>query len=160
MSSTSKIFLSFISWEPEKTYKSLLSQNSRLLILGIVRALIFKVFLRTWQYSTFNNLDNSCAIETAPTSCSEFSGGLPTGIIQSKLPRLLSDNGSCYISHELKSYLSDIGMGHVRGKPNHPQTQGKIERYHRSMKNIIKLNHYYWRPFVKRRWGIGKIRKH
>ena len=33
-------------------------------------------------------------------------------------------------------------MGHVRGKPNHPQTQGKIERYHRSMKNIVKLHHY------------------
>ena len=34
-------------------------------------------------------------------------------------------------------------MDHVRGAPNHPQTQGKIERYHRSMKNIIKLEHYY-----------------
>ena len=34
-------------------------------------------------------------------------------------------------------------MGHVRGKPNHPQTQGKIEMYHRSMKNIVKLHHYY-----------------
>ena len=28
-------------------------------------------------------------------------------------------------------------------KPLHPQTQGKIERYHRTMKNIIKLEHYY-----------------
>ena len=34
-------------------------------------------------------------------------------------------------------------MDHVRGAPNHPQTQGKIERYHRSMKNVIKLEHYY-----------------
>ena len=34
-------------------------------------------------------------------------------------------------------------MLHVRGKPNHPQTQGKIERYHRSMKNVVKLENYY-----------------
>ena len=53
------------------------------------------------------------------------------------------DNGSCYITNELKSYLSDIVMGDVRVKPNHPQTQGKIERYHRSRKNIVKLHHYY-----------------
>jgi len=32
---------------------------------------------------------------------------------------------------------------HLHGKLLHPQTQGKIERYHRSMKNVIKLNHYF-----------------
>ncbi len=58
-------------------------------------------------------------------------------------PRLLSDNGSCYISNNLAEYLESIGMDHVRGAPNHPQTQGKIERYHRSMKNVIKLENYY-----------------
>ena len=34
-------------------------------------------------------------------------------------------------------------MSHVRGRPIHPQTQGKIERWHRSMKNIVKLENYY-----------------
>lgn len=58
-------------------------------------------------------------------------------------PRLLSDNGSCYISNNLAAYLDSVGMDHVRGAPNHPQTQGKIERYHRSMKNVVKLEHYY-----------------
>jgi len=58
-------------------------------------------------------------------------------------PRLLSDNGTCYISGELKSYLTEREMKHIRGKPYHPQTQGKIERYHRSMKNVVKLNNYY-----------------
>jgi len=58
-------------------------------------------------------------------------------------PRLLSDNGPCYISGELKDYLKDQDMLHTRGRPFHPQTQGKIERYHRSMKNIIHLDNYY-----------------
>jgi transposase InsO family protein len=35
-------------------------------------------------------------------------------------------------------------MGHTRGAPYHPQTQGKIERYHRTMKNVVKLQHYYF----------------
>jgi putative transposase len=58
-------------------------------------------------------------------------------------PRLLSDNGSCFISHELKKYLERHEMRHIRSKTYHPQTQGKIERYHRSMKNLILLDHYH-----------------
>ena len=58
-------------------------------------------------------------------------------------PRLLSDNGPCYLSGELKAYLEDHGMTHTRGARYHPQTQGKIERYHRSLKNVINLEHYY-----------------
>lgn len=58
-------------------------------------------------------------------------------------PRLLSDNGPAYVSAELRCYLSSIGMTHTRGAPYHPMTQGKIERWHRSMKNVIKLEHYY-----------------
>jgi transposase InsO family protein len=58
-------------------------------------------------------------------------------------PRILSDNGSCFISSELKTYLFYNNMLHVRTKPYHPATQGKIERYHRSMKNLILLDNYY-----------------
>jgi len=50
---------------------------------------------------------------------------------------------SCYVSGDLKEFLAEQSITHVRGKPLHPQTQGKIERYHRTMKNIIKLEHYY-----------------
>lgn len=72
-----------------------------------------------------------------------------TALIKAKLlskqkPRLLSDNGSCYIATELKAYLKDNHqMEQVHGRPNHPQTQGKIERYHRTMKNVVKLNNYF-----------------
>lgn len=58
-------------------------------------------------------------------------------------PRLLSDNGSCYVSSELKKYLKSEDIESIHGRPLHPQTQGKIERYHRSMKNVIKLENYY-----------------
>jgi transposase InsO family protein len=58
-------------------------------------------------------------------------------------PKLLSDNGACYIASELKNYLKTKGITQLHGKINHPQTQGKIERYHRSMKNVVKLDHYY-----------------
>jgi putative transposase len=66
-----------------------------------------------------------------------------SGVNEKSMPRLLSDNGSCYISHELANYIGEKNMKHVRGRPLHPQTQGKIERYHRSMKNIVKLDNYF-----------------
>jgi putative transposase len=65
-----------------------------------------------------------------------------TGLEQIKVrhrPRLLSDNGPCYISKELSEYLEKHDIKHTRGAPYHPQTQGKIERYHRTMKNVVKL---------------------
>jgi len=43
-------------------------------------------------------------------------------------PRLLSDNGSCYIANDFKAYLQSQNIKHIRGRANHPQTQGKIER--------------------------------
>ena len=52
-------------------------------------------------------------------------------------PRLLSDNGPCYIGQELAEYLNEKKIKHIRGKPLHPQTQGKIERYDRTMKNVF-----------------------
>lgn len=66
-----------------------------------------------------------------------------TRLNKNNAPKLLSDNGSCYISAELKGYLKNLGIVPINGKPCHPQTQGKIERYHRSMKNVIKLDNYY-----------------
>ncbi len=74
-----------------------------------------------------------------------------TGLTSGQMPRLLSDNGSCYISDELADYIEIKQMSHVRGKPNHPQTQGKIERYHRSMKNVVKLENYYSPEELKHR---------
>ncbi len=58
-------------------------------------------------------------------------------------PRLLSDNGPSYLATELADWLAQQGMSHTRGKPYHPMTQGKIERWHLSLKSRILLENYY-----------------
>jgi transposase InsO family protein/transposase-like protein len=58
-------------------------------------------------------------------------------------PRLLSDNGSSYVAGDLAIWLEERDITHVRGAPYHPQTQGKIERWHQTLKNRILLENYY-----------------
>src|SRR5579864_6868189 len=58
-------------------------------------------------------------------------------------PRLLSDNGSSYISGDLARWLDNKSIAHIRGAPYHPMTQGKIERWHQTLKNRILLENYY-----------------
>ncbi|MCV3274469.1 integrase core domain-containing protein, partial [Roseobacter sinensis] len=69
-------------------------------------------------------------------------------------PSLLSDNGASYISGELADWLEDQQMDHVRGAPDHPQTQGSEpgpgpqwgrvspvnERWHQTLKNVRRGN--------------------
>ena len=46
-------------------------------------------------------------------------------------PRLLSDN----VAGDFARWLEGKGIAHIRGAPNHPQTQGKIGRWHQTLKN-------------------------
>ena len=78
--------------------------------------------------------------------------GCDRAVVQHK-PRLLSDNGSCYISSELADWLEEQKMDHVRGAPFHPQTQGKIERWHQTMKNRVLLENYYLPGDLERQIG-------
>jgi transposase InsO family protein len=68
-------------------------------------------------------------------------------------PRLLSDNGASYISQDLAKWLERHDMQHTRGAPFHPQTQGKIERWHQTLKNRILLEHSYLPGDLERRVG-------
>ena len=58
-------------------------------------------------------------------------------------PRLLSDNGSSYVAGDLAKWLDAHKIKHIRGAPYHPMTQGKIERWHQTLKNRILLDNYY-----------------
>ena len=79
--------------------------------------------------------------------------GCDQAIVQHK-PRLLSDNGSCYISGELAEWMQKQEMEHIRGAPFHPQTQGKIERWHQTMKNRILLENYYLPGNLEQQIGV------
>lgn len=68
---------------------------------------------------------------------------ISAGLTKNQMPILLSDNGSCFIAEEFTSWLKGRGIKPINGAPMHPQTQGKIERYHRTMKNVVKLDNYY-----------------
>ena len=81
-------------------------------------------------------------------------------------PRLLSERaivgaigsspmarGSSYVAADLADYLEGKGMDHVRGAPHHPQTQGKIERWHQTMKNRFLLENYFLSGDLERKIG-------
>ena len=95
-------------------------------------------YIISWKLcTTMRAKDVTDTIELALTA-----SGCDRAVVQHK-PRLLSDNGSCYISSDLAEWLEEQKMDHVRGAPFHPQTQGKIERWHQTMKNRVLLENYY-----------------
>lgn len=98
----------------------------------------FSRYIIAWKLCTTMKADDVTDTLTLALAAS----GCDSARVMHK-PRLLSDNGSSYISGDLADWLEDKGMAHVRGAPRHPQTQGKIERWHQTLKNRILLENYY-----------------
>ena len=55
---------------------------------------------------------------------------------------LLSDNGPGYLSRQFSEYLRLVSIRHIVASPYHPQTNGKMERYHRTVKGEVSLLPY------------------
>jgi len=102
----------------------------------------FSYYIIAWELCT-----NMCSddVENLVQKALEI-----TGLEKDQRPKLLSDNGSCYIAKDQKDFVREEKIIHIHGKPYHPQTQGKIERYNRSMKHIFKLENYYFPEELER----------
>jgi putative transposase len=49
-------------------------------------------------------------------------------------PRIISDNGPQFVAKDFKEFIRVCGMTHVRTSPYYPQSNGKLERFHRTIK--------------------------
>ena len=60
-----------------------------------------------------------------------------------RVERVLSDNGSAYKSHAWRDACRELGIAHKRTRPYRPQTNGKIERFHRTMADGWAFSRHY-----------------
>jgi transposase InsO family protein len=66
-------------------------------------------------------------------------------------PRIITDNGPQFIARDFKEFIRIAGMTHVRTSPYYPQSNGKIERYHRTIKGECIRVTSLWSPDDTRR---------
>jgi len=85
----------------------------------------FSRYIIAWKLCTTMKAEDV----TATLEMARDAAGLEEASVLHR-PRLLSDNGSSYISDDLAKWLERHDMAHVRGAPYHPMTQRKIERWH------------------------------
>ena len=98
----------------------------------------FSRYIIAWKLCTTMKADDV----TATLEMALAASGLDKARVLYR-PRLLSDNGSSYVSDDLAKWMERHNMAHVRGAPYHPMTQGKIERWHQTLKNRILLENCY-----------------
>lgn len=108
----------------------------------------FSRYIVAWRLGT-----TMCASDVTATLDQALAASGLDHIIVAQRPRLLSDNGASYVAGDLANWLDEKGMQHVRGALYHPQTQGKIERWHQTLKARILLDNYYLPGDLERQIG-------
>src|ERR1700686_5675033 len=98
----------------------------------------FSRYIVAWKLCTNMRAEDATATLDLALQASGLHEARPT-----QRPRLLSDNGSSYVAGDLAKWLDAHKIKHIRGAPYHPMTQGKIERWHQTLKNRILLENYY-----------------
>lgn len=76
------------------------------------------------------------------------------GVEEGNMPKLVSDRGPALVSEELNDYLKEEGIYHIFASPYHPQTNGKLERFHKTLKLNIYLYSYDRLDELKKNVGI------
>ncbi len=88
----------------------------------------------SWELKTSMTADDFSDVVEAACEFTEITE------LGDEKPKLVTDNGPALISKDFGDYLEAKGIGHIFAAPFHPQTNGKIERYHKSAKEKILLH--------------------
>ena len=88
-------------------------------------------YLVHWEIRTsMTELDVETILQRAREQVAPADGTTPGPVT----PRIISDNGPQFIAKDFKQFIRQCGMTHVRTSPYYPQSNGKLERWHRSVK--------------------------
>lgn len=108
-------------WHTDIAYLNILSTQYFLITVldGFSRAIVHHE-IRVQMATTDVEIVIQRALDTLPPD--------------SPRPRIITDNGSQYISKQFKSFMRDAGCAHSKARVRHPQSNGKIERWHKTAK--------------------------